>query len=102
MDSMALGILQQFFPRCQIPLAPWRNNLDLRRQCIGRELEADLIISLARCSMRNRVGTRLLCRFDEVLCNQGPCYGRTEHVFAFVQRIRAQHGKYEIRDKFFA
>ena len=66
-DAVGVGIGQQSIPREQIPFAPWRNDSDARHQAIGTEFEPDLIITLPRRTVRDRVGFDLAGDFDQSL-----------------------------------
>src|SRR3546814_19177937 len=75
------------------PVAPRRDNLDVGVQRVSRKLEADLIIALAGCPMRDRVGAGLGGDVDQVLGDQRAGDRGAEQVDAFIDGIGAEHRK---------
>ena len=69
-DAVLFRIGEQLFTREQIPLAPRRNDFDIRVQRIGAELKAHLIIALAGRAVRDGAGTGHGSNFDQALGDQ--------------------------------
>src|SRR2546427_299825 len=65
------------------------------------ELEADLIIALARGAVAHAVGPFFSSDLHLSLGNEGPRDGGAEEVGALVHGVGAQHGKHEISDELF-
>ena len=99
---MRFGIGHQFFPREQVPLAPRRNHLDVGHQRIGAEFEAHLVVALARGPVGDGVGADLAGDFDHALGDQRPGDRSAKQVFAFVDRVGAEHREDEVAHEFLA
>ena len=54
---MLLSKMDELLARAQIPFAPWRNDRDVRLECVIRQFKPDLVIALARRTMGDRIGT---------------------------------------------
>lgn len=59
-DLVLLGKFEQVGAALERPVAPRRDDLDVRVQRIGRQFETDLVVALAGGAMSNRVGASLL------------------------------------------
>ena len=101
-DAVFLGIGEQLLARVQIPFAPRGDHLDARHQRIGGQLEAHLVVALARGPMRDRVGTGFLGDLDQALGDQRTRDRGTEQILALVDRVRAKHRVDEIAHELFA
>ena len=101
-DPAARRIVHQLLAREQIPFAPGRDDLDIRVQRIGGQLEADLVVALAGRAVRDGVGTGLGGDLDQTLADQGPRDRGPEQILAFVDRVGAEHGEDEIAHELLA
>ena len=101
-DAMRLGVGQQLFAREQIPLAPGRDDFDVRLQRIGAELEAHLVVALAGGAVRDGVGAGFVGDLDQALGDQRPRDRGAEQVFAFVDGVGAEHREHEVAHEFLA
>jgi hypothetical protein len=90
------GVGEQTFPGVQIPFAPGRDDGDVGLERVGAELEAHLVIALARCSVGDGVGAGFLGDLHQPLGDQRPRDGGAEEVLAFVDGVGSEHGKYEV------
>src|SRR5438034_10532603 len=52
-NAMLRGIVQTVFAGLQSPLAPGRNDFELRRKSLVCQLESDLVVAFAGASMGN-------------------------------------------------
>ena len=64
-DLILLGKFQQFGARCQVPFTPRGDDLDVRVEGPGGQLEADLIVAFAGSAVGDRISTNLLCDLDK-------------------------------------
>ena len=99
---MGLAVGHQGFPGGQIPLPPGGDHLDTGLQCVGAELEPHLVIALAGGAVGDGVGAGLVGDLDQALGDQGAGDGSAQQVLALVYRVGAEHGEYEVPDKFLA
>ncbi len=99
---MLLGPVDQRGAAGQIPFAPRGDDLDVRVERIGAELEADLVIALAGRAVGDRVGAGLARDLDQALGDQRPGDRGAEQIIALVARIGAHHREDEIADELLA
>ena len=88
--------------RLERPVAPGRDDLDVGVQRIGGKLEADLVVALAGCAMRDRVGAGFAGDVDQMLGDQRPGDRGAEQIGALIDGIGAEHRKHEVADEFLA
>src|SRR5581483_1777131 len=100
--AVLFGVGEQFLPRHQVPFAPRRDDLYVRHQCIGAELEAHLVVALAGRAVGNRVRPGLPGDAYQMLGDQGPGDRGAEQVFALVDGVGAKHREHEIAHEFLA
>ncbi len=86
---MRLGVVDLLVPRFDVPLAPGRDDLHIRRKVLHRQLKADLVVALARAAVRDGVRALLERDLRQALCDAGPRVARTEQI-ALVLRARLQ------------
>ena len=79
-DLVRLGKRDQRGAAGQIPFAPRRDNLDVGRQRVIAEFEADLIVALPRRAVADGVGSHLARNLDLPLGDQRPRDRRAEQV----------------------
>src|SRR5580692_8259676 len=72
LNAVRFGILQAVLARLQRPLAPWNNDLQLRRKRLVGVLKAHLIIALAGAAVRNSGGPFLQRALHLVLRDDWP------------------------------
>ena len=75
-DAVLLGILDLSRTGVEIPLTPRSDQRDVRSQCLDRQLEADLVIALARSAVSDSVCALLLGNLDELLGDDRTCKRR--------------------------
>jgi hypothetical protein len=76
----------------QVPFAPGRDHADAGLQGVGAELEAHLVIALARGAVGNGIGAGLVGDFHQALGDQRPGDGRAEQVFPLVHALARNMG----------
>ena len=86
----------------ELPFAPGRDDLDVGVQRIGRQLEAHLVVALARRAMGDRVGARFTGDLDQALGDERARDRRAQEILALVLRIGAEHRKDEVAHEFLA
>ncbi len=101
-DLVLFREVEQGGARRQIPLAPGRDDLDVRLQRVIGELEAHLVVAFAGGAMGHRVGADLPCDLDLFFGDQRPGDGGAEQVEALVLRVGAEHRKHVVAHEFFA
>ncbi len=101
-DAVLLGVGDQLGARGEIPDAPRRDDLDVRLEGVGGELEAHLVVALAGGAVRDRVGALGAGDFDLPLGDQRPRDRGAEQVDVLVHRRGAQHRKDEVADELLA
>src|SRR5438128_3264519 len=74
----------RFVPGPDIPLAPWRNNFEMRRKCLVCELKPHLIVALAGTSVGNGISTFLQRYLNLALRQKRPPDGGSEQILSFV------------------
>ena len=101
-DLVPLGVIDQPGARGQVPFAPRRDDLDVRRERVIAQLEAHLVVALAGRAVRHRIGAGLARDLDLALGDQRPRDRGAEQVLPFVERVGAEHRKDEIADELLA
>ena len=99
---MLVGVVEQLLAGGEVPFAPRRDDLHVRHQRVGAELESYLIVALAGRAVRDRICARFPRDLDQALRDQRSSDRRSEQVLAFVYGVRAEHRKHEIADELFA
>ena len=99
---MLLGELDQVAAGLEVPLPPGRDHLDVGVERVIRELEAHLVVALARSAMGNGVGAGRFGDLDLPLGDQGPRDRGAEQIDALVKRVRPEHGEHEIAHELLA
>ena len=99
---MFRGVGHEFRARCQVPLTPWRDDLDVGAQRVIAKFETYLVIALAGGAVRHGVGANLVGDLDLALGDQRARDRRAEQVLAFVQGVGAEHREHEIAHELFA
>ena len=99
---MLFGEFDQGGARRHIPLAPRRDDLDVRFERVIGEFEPDLIIALAGRAVADGVGADLARDFDLPLGNQRPRDGRAKQIEPFILGVGAEHRKDIVAHEFFA
>ncbi len=64
---MFFRVLHQLFPGSQVPFPPGGDDLDIRLERVGGQLEPHLVIALARGTVGNGVGAGSIGRLHQVL-----------------------------------
>ena len=99
---MLFGEFDQARAAGEIPFAPRRDHLDVGRERVIAEFEADLIVALAGRAVADRVGADQLGDLDLALGDQRPGDAGAEQVQPFVHRVRAHHREDVVADELFA
>ena len=81
--------------------APWGNDFKLWRECGIAELEAHLVVTLTRGTVRDSIRAFALSDLDVGLGNQRPCNRSAEHILPFIDRIGAHHREDEVAGELF-
>ena len=101
-NAVLVGVAHELFTREQIPFTPRRNDLHIGHQGISAQLEAHLVVALAGGAVADGVGLGFAGNFHQTLGNEWASNGGAQQVFAFVQRIGAEHGEDKVTHKLFA
>ena len=83
-------------------LPPWRDDAQLRPERGRREFEANLIIPLPGCAVRDGVGSLGARNFDHSLGNEWTRDAGPEKILSFVNRARLKHRENKIPGEFVA
>ena len=90
---MLFSEAQQFSTRREVPFSPRCDHFDVWLKRVIGQLETNLIISFARCAMRNGITTDVTRNLDLFLRNQRARNRRAKQIHALVERIGAEHGE---------
>jgi hypothetical protein len=101
-DPVRFGIGDRVLAAPNIPGTPGRDDRKIGSEGRVGQLEADLVISLPRASVRQRVGADLSRDLDLPPRNERTTHRRAEKVFAIVDRASAKRRIDERLDKFLA
>ena len=96
------GVGEGVLAAADVPLAPRRDDRELRREGGVGELEAHLVVPLAGAAVRERVGADGARDLDLALGDERPRHGGAEEVLAAVDRAGAERGPDEIGDELLA
>ncbi len=99
---MLLGERDQVAARVEVPFPPRRDHLDVGVERIIGELEAHLVVALARGAMRHGIGAGQLGDLDLALGDQRPGDRGAEQIDALIERVRPEHGEDEIAHELLA
>ena len=83
---MLLGVLEGSVPG-NVPFALRGDDLEIGRQALHREVEADLVVPLAGGAVGDRGGAVLAGRRDQVPGDERPGKRRRERIDALIERI---------------
>ena len=101
-NLVLLGEFDQPRARGQIPFAPGRDHGHVRLERVIGQLEADLVVALAGCAMRNRVGADFLGDLDLLLGDQRARDRGAEQILPLIDRVGAKHREHVIAHEFLA
>src|SRR3954453_2095494 len=100
-DAARGGVIDGVFARDDVPLAPRRDDIQLRRERLIGELETNLIVALAGAAVREGVAAGGERDLDLLARDQRARGGRAEEVVLLVNRSGFQNGKEEGARKLF-
>ena len=100
-DAVFLRVFDEVHAAREIPLAPRRDDLDVRLERIGGQFEADLVVAFAGRAVADRVGAFGAGDLDQALADERARDRGAEQVIAFVNRIRLHHREDEIAGELF-
>src|SRR5699024_828799 len=100
--AVLFGIGQQALARVEVPFTPRSDDLHVRHQGIGGQLETHLVIALAGGAMGNGIGAGLAGDLDHALGDQRARDRGAEQVFALIHGVGAKHWIYVIAHKLLA
>ncbi len=83
------GVFDGVLARNDVPFAPRRDHRELRRQRLVGQLEADLVVALARAAVRQRVAAGGQRHFHLLLGQQRPGDGSAQQVLVLVDAAGA-------------
>src|SRR5450759_207408 len=87
------GVIDGVLARLDVPLAPGRDDRELRRERHVGELEPDLVVALSGAAVREGVAPRRERDFDLLLGDEGTRGRRPEQVVVLVGGAGLQHRK---------
>src|SRR3954454_21787106 len=91
-DAARGGVVDGVFARDDVPLAPRRDHVELRRERLIRELKTDLIVALSGAAVRERVASGRERDLNLLARDQRTCGGRAKEVILLVNRAGFQNG----------
>src|SRR5262245_6947324 len=97
-----VGVIDRVLARNDVPFAPGGDHRQFGRQGFECQFKTDLIVALARASVRERVAARPLSDFDLAFGDDGSGERSAEQVFVFVDGAGAQRGPDVFGDEFVA
>src|SRR4051812_24043371 len=100
-DAARRGVVDGVFARDDVPLAPRCDDIQLRRERLIRELEANLVVALAGAAVRERVTSGRERDLDLLARDQRTRGGRAEEVVLLVNRAGFENGKEEVARELF-
>ena len=92
----SFGVVDLLVARQAHPDAHRGDDLEPRIERVGRDVEADLVVALARAAVGDGVGALALGDLDEELGDERPGEGRGQRVGALVQRVGLQVRPHEV------
>jgi hypothetical protein len=98
-DLVLLGELDQCRAAGQVPFAPRGDDLDVGRQRVIAELEADLVVAFPGRAVGHRIGPDLARDLDLPLGDQWPRNRGAEQIQPFVECIGAHHRENIVADE---
>ena len=101
-DAVLFGIRHQLLAAQQVPLAPRRDDLDVRVQRVGAQFKAHLVVAFAGGAMRDGLGRGCMGDFDQALGDQRARDGGAEQVLSFIHGVGAKHREHKIAHEFLA
>jgi len=101
-NLVGLGICNRVLATPDIPLAPGRDNREVRGEGGISQLEANLVVSLAGTPMRERISSHLTGDFDLPACNERAPHRGAEEVLPTVDSASAEGGPHELFHEFLA
>ncbi len=101
-DLVRLGEGDQRLAAGQVPLPPRRDDADVGLERVIAELEADLVVALARRAVADRVGPDGAGNLDLLLGDERPGDRGAEQILPLVQRIGAHHREDIVADELVA
>ncbi len=101
-DIVCARVVNGFFARDDAPFAPRSDDLQFRSKRLGRQLEAYLIVALARTAVCEGIRAKFLGELHLALREKRPRKGSAQQILMFVNGTRAQRGPDVTRDEFLA
>jgi hypothetical protein len=101
-DAVLLGVGDAVGARLEVPLAPRRDDRELRRECAERQLEADLVVAFARGTVGNRITAGFASDFSLMFCDQRPRERSAEQVAPLVDGRARDRGVHEVAHELLA
>ena len=99
--AVSLTIGHLILTRLHIPDSPGSDDLKLGRQCLDRQLETHLVITLAGAAVADRISAFLQRDIYQYLGDQGTRHRSAQHVGALIDSASLQRGVDIVRDKLF-
>ena len=101
-DAVLLGVGEAVGARAQVPFAPRRDHAELRRERAIGQLEADLVVALARRAVRDRVAAGRARHLDLVLRDQRSRERGAEQIRALVDGAALDRREHEVAHELLA
>ena len=99
-NAVLLRVLNFLRACAKLPLTPWSNDREVRCERLDRQLEAHLVVALARRAVRDGVRALLLRDFHKSLGDQRTRERRTQEIFPFVDSLRLERRPDVVFEKF--
>ena len=100
-NVVSSSVVDFLVTRTQLPFTPRSNNSQIRVQSFYRQLETNLVITLAGSTVSDSVSAFSLSDFYQFFSDQRTSKGSTQQVFLFINSASLNGGPYIILNELF-
>ena len=100
-NVVSSSVVDFLVTRTQLPFTPRSNNSQIRVQSFYRQLETNLVITLAGSTVSDSVSAFSFSDFNKFFSDQRTSEGSTQQVFLFINSASLNSGPYIILNEFF-